>query len=118
MERIEAHLSIPCIRAGKDYNEELKRFYAGGVICISAHLSEGFNLQTADTVIFLSNSLSPVKKIQAIGRVVRPYNENETIHIYELVCKDTLDEEIVKQLEHHLAEDKKLLGELDVKERV
>lgn len=118
MERLEAHLNIPCIRAGKDYNAEIEKFNKTGVLCISAHLSEGLNLQCADTIIFMSNSSSPVKKLQAEGRIIRPYNPNDTLYIYELVCKDTMDEEGLQQLDNHITEDSKILGELDVKKNV
>ena len=112
MERLERRLNCPCIRAGRDYEQELKRFrqeYLKAII-VSAQLSEVFNLQTADSIIFMSNSMSPVKKIQAIGRVVRPYNLNTVVRVYELLCEGTEDFKVLERLEGYIAVDKEVLN--------
>lgn len=90
--------------------EEYNRFVEGktDVIIISASQTEGMNLQRARFLIFLSNSFSPVKRAQAIGRIFRPGQERDCV-VIDILCENTLDEIQLDALEGHIHESENYL---------
>lgn len=118
IERLEKRFSFPSIRAGKNYEVELARYKTSRAIIISAHLSEGFNLQDASIVVFLSNSTSPVKRLQAIGRVIRPYQKNTTVTVVDVICSGTDDEKSLSQLDTYIDGDKEFRKVLNEKRTI
>lgn len=96
------------VLSGEDNSEEIRKFTTGqtNLIIISASMTEGMNLQRARFGFFLSNSFSPVKRVQAVGRLYRQGQKRGVI-IYNLLCKGTLDEkhlEALKEYENESAE--------------
>lgn len=102
--------------SSEEMGKEQEKFLSGetSVFVCSSSLSEGMNLQERCRVeIFFSNSLSPVKREQAIGRVYRPGQMKQTL-IIDLVCANTLDEKLLELLEmHKLQSEKFIQGELE-----
>lgn len=98
------------ITTDADRTGEYNRFVEGEtrIIIISASQTEGMNLQRARFLIFLSNSFSPVKRAQAIGRIFRPGQKRDCI-IIDILCQDTLDEVQLDALKEHIHESENYL---------
>jgi len=56
----------------------------------------GINLTSADTVIFYDNDWNPTMDAQAMDRVHR-IGQTKQVTIYRLVCKNTVEERILKR---------------------
>lgn len=81
-----------------DMTAEITRFkgHETSILIANTRISQGMNLQeTARIMIFMSNSLNPIDRVQAIGRIYRP-GQKKPVVIYDLICEKTLD---LKQLE-------------------
>jgi hypothetical protein len=91
--------------------KEVKRFTSGEVtllIC-SSNITEGMNLQRSRIAIFLSNSTSPVKREQAEGRLYRQ-GQTRSVVIYDLICKDTLDQKQLDLLQSYRNESEEFIS--------
>lgn len=62
----------------------------------------GINLQSASDVIFYDASWNPQVDIQAMHRVVRIGQKN-TVRIYRLFCRDSIDQRILEVAKRKLA---------------
>lgn len=81
---IKSHLRSKVI---KEFREGERRVFiatigAGGT---------GLNLQNADTAIFLDRDWSPANNLQAEDRIHRIGQESESVHIIDIMAKDTID---------------------------
>jgi SNF2 family DNA or RNA helicase len=73
----------------KEHQIFLATIRAGGV---------GLNLQMCNTVVFLDRDWSPAKNQQAIDRVHRGGQKN-TVHIIDIVARDTVDQKKDRKLQ-------------------
>jgi len=85
----------------KDKDKQIQEFQTNSDIrVLVAHPScggVGLNLQVASVEIFYSNDFSSVLRTQAEGRIYRKGQKNKCLYI-DLVCKDSIDEEILNIL--------------------
>ena len=90
--------------------KEVDKFTKGetDVLICSSGISEGMNLQRSRFIVFFSNSMMPVKRQQAIGRCYRQ-GQTRPVIVFDLICKDTLDEAALDLLEEHLSTSDKFI---------
>ena len=85
---------VPAVlTGGGDHVSEVDRFTSAktDVLIANACISQGMNLQErARIVIFVSNSMKPTDREQAIGRVYRP-GQKRGVLVYDVVAENTLD---------------------------
>ncbi len=93
--------------------DDTKRFTdeETNILVLSASAAEGLNLQRSRIQIFCSNSTNPVKRTQAEGRLWRQ-GQNKSVVIYDLLCKDTLDEVHLDLLKKHAEVSEELVEKL------
>ncbi|KAF7882755.1 uncharacterized protein EAF02_006118 [Botrytis sinoallii] len=91
-------------------NSELFAFLlstrAGGV---------GINLATADTVIIMDPDFNPHQDIQALSRAHR-IGQKKKVLVFQLVTKDSAEEQIVQVCRKKMALDQALIESIDVKD--
>jgi hypothetical protein len=100
-----------------NYADHVARFQAGKtrLLIANARISTGMNLQTCGgrptrIMAFLSNSLNPVDRTQAEGRIVRPGNTAQGVVVYDIVAPDTLDEPALDLLRKHAGESEAIVA--------
>lgn len=81
------------LKCVSDYNE----FKNDGLI-VNQSLATGFDLGTAEQIIFYSSLFDMIQKTQATDRAMNMWSEQE-LEIIEIVAEDTIDEQICKVLE-------------------
>jgi hypothetical protein len=81
------------------------------LICTSAG-AEGINLQIGRIIINYDLPWNPMAVEQRIGRVHR-YGQQETVQVYNLVARDTVEEKIYSILEEKLGEIARAVGRTD-----
>lgn len=105
-ERFKSH--DPAVLSGDrgNYGDQILRFREGKtrLLIANGRISTGMNLQRSRIEVFMSNHANPTDRVQAEGRVVRPGGEHEGVVIYDLICKDTLDEKTLDTLKSHSSE--------------
>ena len=69
-----------------------------GILLLSEVGSEGMDFEFCDTVINYDLPWNPMKVEQRIGRVDRYGQEAESVRVYSLVLKDTIEDRILKRL--------------------
>jgi SNF2 family DNA or RNA helicase len=91
------------LSGGTDCAGALREFTEGrtNLLVASSRIATGMNLQRARLMVFMSNSTSPVDRIQAEGRIVRPGQASKGVVIYDLVAEGTLDERHLELLKAH-----------------
>jgi SNF2 family DNA or RNA helicase len=105
-ERISERFSdIPCLGSGlapKKVEAMVSRFNAGDIPLLLGHpgsMGHGLNLQGAcHHVIWFGITWNLEYYEQAIRRVYRQGQQAETVFVYHLIAKDTLDERVVSVL--------------------
>lgn len=97
--------------------ENVKDFTDGktNILVLSSDAAEGLNLQRSRIQIFMSNSTKPVKRTQALGRLYRQGQKRGVI-VFDLVCKDTLDEIQIDLLEKYADASEKFIENLLIEE--
>ena len=91
------------ILCGKTKKKDFLRFvddYNDGKIAgliVNQSLATGFDLGTAETVIFYSSVFDMIQKTQAADRVMNMFNE-KPVEIIEICCHDSIDEQIANVL--------------------
>merc|ERR1719387_2890227 len=56
----------------------------------------GINLTAADTVVFYESDWNPTMDLQAMDRAHR-LGQTKKVTVYRLICKDTIEEKILKR---------------------
>lgn len=97
----------------ENYDEKLDKFKNNEiqVLILNTRISMGMNLQNCNIMIFTSNSLSPVDREQAEGRIYRQGQKNKCLFI-DLVCKNTLDSKVLNKLNEYKKESSEFIGKL------
>lgn len=67
------------------------------IVANTTKMGTGQNIQFSDYSFFLDNSYSFITREQVIGRQYRKGQKN-IVSIYDFVCRDTIDEEIIEAL--------------------
>ena len=107
MEIVFASKKIPMVRITgdetseqRDKNKAIFQDASSGVdvIWINRAGSESINLQAASSFVFFDSPWSYGDYIQLIGRAQRIGSEQESIMVYHLVNKGTIDEHVLKTL--------------------
>lgn len=91
------------LKGGADYTPEIERFKKGEtkVLIANARIAEGMNLQkVCRIVVFMSCSPYPVKRKQAIGRLVRP-GQKDGVVVVDIIAENTMDDPTLNLLEKH-----------------
>lgn len=70
----------------------------------------GLNLQVADTAIFLDRDWSPANNLQAEDRIHRIGQESQSVHIIDIVARDTIDQHKDRTLQRKWAWIKATVG--------
>lgn len=86
-----------------DPGAEITRFKTGltDVLLANARFSQGMNLQERCRIVaFVSWSLNPTDRQQAIGRVYRP-GQKRGVQIVDFVAEDTLDARTLELIQGH-----------------
>lgn len=80
----------------------IKRFQSGEAQVFLATIGAGgvgLNLQNANTVIFLDRDWSPANNLQAEDRVHRSGQEHDSVHIIDIIARDTVDQQKDRKLQ-------------------
>ena len=89
------HLIMPitCDIGRKERAHVLERFRRGELRALvsSRVLNEGLDVPDADVAVIIGGTLGVREQTQRIGRVLRPRQGKQAI-IYELVCRNTIEE--------------------------
>jgi SNF2 family DNA or RNA helicase len=86
-----------------DYEDEIRRFKERTNILLSSDAgSRSLNLQVASIIINLDMPWNPQTIKQRIGRAVRIGSIHSTVVVYDMVCKDTIEEAIIPVLNKKL----------------
>eukprot|EP00300_Choanocystis_sp_HF-7_P017828 c19848_g1_i2.p1 GENE.c19848_g1_i2~~c19848_g1_i2.p1 ORF type:complete len:1335 (-),score=344.46 c19848_g1_i2:102-3599(-) len=72
----------------------------------------GINLTGADTVIIFDSDWNPQNDLQAEARAHR-IGQTKTVNIYRLVCKDTVEEEILERAKQKMVLDQVVIQAMD-----
>ena len=80
----------------------LKSFDAGEfkMLVTSRVLNEGVDIQHAEVAIVMSGTGTVREHVQRLGRILRPAGEKHAI-LYELVAKDTTEEQTSRRRRAH-----------------
>ena len=93
--------------------EAIRKFRADHQVLISTESGgEGRNLQFAHLLVNYDLPWNPMKVEQRIGRLDR-IGQNKTVFIYNLACKDTVEERVLAVLEHRIQLFTESVGSLD-----
>ncbi len=98
-----AHKTPSVLQGGASLDTEVERFTGGdtNLLIANACMSQGMNLQErARCLIFMSNSLKPTDREQAIGRVYRP-GQKRAVIVVDVLAEGTLDEPALDLLDKH-----------------
>jgi chromodomain-helicase-DNA-binding protein 1 len=72
----------------------------------------GINLATADTVVIFDSDWNPQNDLQAEARAHR-IGQTKTVNIYRLVCKDTVEENILERAKQKMVLDHLVIQSMD-----
>lgn len=93
--------------------EAIRKFRADHQVLISTESGgEGRNLQFAHLLVNYDLPWNPMKVEQRIGRLDR-IGQNKKVFIYNLACKDTVEERVLTVLEHRIKLFTESVGSLD-----
>lgn len=81
----------------KDFDTYIKQFNNSEIdgLIVNQSLATGFDLGTAEQVIFYSSLFDMISKTQASDRAMSMFNDKE-LEYYEIYAKNTIDEQILK----------------------
>jgi SNF2 family DNA or RNA helicase len=87
----------------KEREEAIRKFqegYTNLILCNIQSAGIGISLSRAETAIFADRSYSPSENEQAEARFlpVKPSEESRVKMVIDLICKNTIDEKIIKIL--------------------
>lgn len=85
-----------------------------GILLLSEVGSEGMDFQFCDTVFNYDLPWNPMKVEQRIGRVDRYGQKSESIRVYSMVLKDTIEERILARLYQRINVFEESIGDLEV----
>ncbi len=93
---ISQEFIIPCIThqtATDERTEILDRFKTGeySMLVTSQVLDEGIDVPAANVGIILSGSASKRQYAQRLGRILRPTDDREPAHLYEIITTNTME---------------------------
>lgn len=81
------------LRIANDYTE-----YRNDGLIVNQSIATGFDLGTAEQIIFYSSLFDYIQKSQAKDRAMNMFNDSE-LEVVEICCRHTIDEQIVSVLE-------------------
>lgn len=84
-----------------------------GILLLSEVGSEGMDFEFCDTVINYDLPWNPMKVEQRIGRVDRYGQEAESVRVYSLVLKDTIEDRILKRLYERIRVFEESIGDIE-----
>jgi len=93
---ISQEFIVPCITHQTDTDERtdiLERFRTGeySMLATSQVLDEGIDVPAANVGIILSGSASKRQYAQRLGRILRPTDDRQPAHLYEIIAADTME---------------------------
>lgn len=99
--------------ASENTSEEVSKFIEEktNIIIINSRISTGMNLQRSHRIIFVSNSLNPIDRMQAEARCYRP-GQKYNVVCYDIISKGTLDFVLLQALKNYANESEKYIEEL------
>ena len=104
---------------GGDHEEKInatKTFKKAAHFLVSTQAGgEGINLQHCHIVVNYDMPWNPMKVEQRIGRVHR-YKQKDTVQVYNMFARDTIEDRIYERLEDKLVEISQTIGDDDERE--
>jgi len=99
---ISQEFVIPCITHQTETEERteiLDRFRTGeySMLATSQVLDEGIDVPAANVGIILSGSASKRQYAQRLGRILRPTDDRQPAHLYEIIAEDTMETYVSEQ---------------------
>eukprot|EP01070_Trichotokara_eunicae_P004902 Trichotokara_eunicae@DN4229_c0_g1_i1.p1 len=73
--------------------------------------SGGLNIQAASTLVICEPSYDHAKFTQSIGRIARMGQKAETVYVYELISKETVEQEVKQSQTNRHQSIKAILGQ-------
>lgn len=99
---ISQEFVVPCITHQTETEERteiLDRFRTGeySMLATSQVLDEGIDVPAANIGIILSGSASKRQYAQRLGRILRPTDDRQPAHLYEIIAEDTMETYVSEQ---------------------